>query len=611
MSDYCSLEIVSQQQVWQDFFEEPCKTINDFETIITDKLTDFNLPITKKNINKIGAIIVRDCIIDKLTLLSNSNSGEDKTALLKKIEYYGSEDFIKNFSDSMPIKTDDTKTQYASYFDTLFNTVANSDDDETWRNKINRYPDQSQCMRALNVTGQTVVAYQNSSSPTTCYLCNRGISKTSDNQNTMECEHILPVTCALSHWWLIKYPEEQNLTQSQLDELSKEYKWSHKCCNKIKTNSEFIIYDSNSGEYRFNRDLAKIMLNEIDSSTTYDCDVAKHAFGNIDINTQLTNIQNTVKPMLDKINENLEKVSSYDMYELICKFKIISAMNEKTFASVISDNSAELRALQIRIAKSKRSNDTRKRNQATNIADANKKKEDDTAAKTKAINSRNSRINSRNSRRIQRTNKPTPRERRKDKVKEYNKAKRYEKFSVNRNKPSPMITTTPPFDVRKENTPTPDGMQEGGALNYSVLELLKIAGFEKIAGTNIIDDSFKNDINEKFDDLFKDFKYTIFKKNPKGAAVKHKMFIYSEDNPEETMAQAMMAKYSKQKWSIKPKSMTRRNIFDVPTTIVAGIKNKKGTIRKNRQKKKRQKRKKSTNKKRRGKTKYTKKIKIL
>ena len=628
----CSLDLVSQQGVWRNFFEDPCTTINHFETIIANKLYEFGLSTSKTNINKMGAIIVRECIVDKLNLLCKS--GGDKSALLAKIEYYNSDDFIENFSDSMPIKTSTTRTKYAGYFDTLFNIVANSDkansdkDDEGWRIRLNKYDDQAQCMRALKVKEagfKTVTAYQNRGELTTCYLCNRGILANDTDQKTMECEHILPVSCALSHWWLIKSNDEQKLTQSQLEELSKEYGWSHRCCNQIKTNSEFIIYDSILDRYRFNRDLAKIMLEEINRSTQYDCAVANKR-GPIDIDAQLINIQGTVQPLLDKINTNLSNVSSNDMYELICKIKIISSMNEKTFTDVISDNSVDFRAIQLRAQKTLQSNATRIRNQKEAEYAISKQKERNAKTKSNQNNDRATR-NAKRSNAI--ANSITTR---RNTTNQDQKKKRSLTLASKRNPKSSTSPTTMKLSIVAEdprsssmtissptaqpgssmklspvskNTPgsimntTPaspaaagGSVQVGGELDERVVELLQIVG------TNI-DQRFKEDINEKFDDLFKHYKYTVFKENSEGAIVKHMRWIYSEDNPEETMAQA--------------RERTREYEDDRGFSIrrLGGIKKKKGTIRKNRQKKKRQKKKKSTNKKRRGKTKYTKKRKKI
>ena len=191
----------------------------------------------------------------------------------------------------MPTKTGNIRTKYASYFDLLFNVV--SKDTEGWRNRFNPYSDQEQCMRAKSVNKKkfnTVVAIQDKpGTNTVCYLCSRTILPRDSGQKTMECEHILPVSSALSHWWLIKSNTDQPLNDAELSELAYEYGWSHRCCNQIKTNSEFIIYDSRLEKYVFNRDLVKKMLEDIKTSTSYDCSVANNR-GDFDVNTQLINI---------------------------------------------------------------------------------------------------------------------------------------------------------------------------------------------------------------------------------------------------------------------------------------------------------------------------------
>tara|TARA_R110001592_G_scaffold154118_1_gene383014 strand:- start:2305 stop:3273 length:969 start_codon:yes stop_codon:yes gene_type:complete len=314
----CSLNLVSKGEVWQDLFSTACSTVQDFEQIINDKLNSFGLPFDKTNINKVGAIILRDCIIDKLNRLSRR--GANRELIRQRIQYYNSDNFIDRFTASMPVKTGNTRTKYASYFDLLFNIVSKSDDGDGggdgWRDRFNKYSDQDQCMRAKRVDKsrfKTVPELQNNPPPTTCYLCNRSILPKGENgQKTMECEHILPVSSALSHWWLIKSKSEHPLSDAELSELAYEYGWSHRCCNQIKTNSEFIIYDSRLEKYVFNRDLVKKMLEDIKTSTSYDCSVANNR-GDFDVNTQLINIQRTIQPLLDKVNQNLNATESYDM----------------------------------------------------------------------------------------------------------------------------------------------------------------------------------------------------------------------------------------------------------------------------------------------------------
>tara|TARA_B110000027_G_C16023884_1_gene257611 strand:+ start:146 stop:595 length:450 start_codon:yes stop_codon:yes gene_type:complete len=131
-------------------------------------------------------------------------------------------------------------------------------------------------------------------------------------------------------------------------------------------------------------------------------------------------------------------------------------------------------------------------------------------------------------------------------------------------------------------------VQVGGELDARVVDLLQIVG------TNI-DKSFENKINEKFDDLFKYYKYTVFKENSQGVAFKHDRWIYSEDNPKKTMYDA--------------RELTRAYADNQGFSTfggVTGIKKKKSTIRK-KKRKNRKNRKKRTIRKRRGKTKYTKK----
>ena len=71
-----------------------------------------------------------------------------------------------------------------------------------------------------------------------CYICGRKI--TNENER-MECEHILPIVTALSHWWLVKFSNKK----FKDDIISLEYYWSHRCCNQIKSNIDWIVYYDN------------------------------------------------------------------------------------------------------------------------------------------------------------------------------------------------------------------------------------------------------------------------------------------------------------------------------------------------------------------------------
>ena len=549
----CSLNLVSKQSVWKSLTSSACSTVQDFEQIINNKLYSLGLPSNKTNINKIGAIILRECIIDKLNLLSRA--GGNRELLRQRIAYYNSEDFIDRFTASMPVKTGNTRTKYASYFDLLFNIVSKSDDGDGddgdgdgWRDRFNKYSDQDQCMRAKRIDRsrfKTVPQVQNNPPPTICYLCNREIlPKGTNDQKTMECEHILPVSSALSHWWLIKSNADQPLNDAELSELAYEYGWSHRCCNQIKTNSEFIIYDSRLDEYVFNRDLVKTMLEDIKTSTKYDCSVANNR-EDFDVDTQLINIQRTVQPLLDKINQNLNATESHDMYELICKFKIISSMSEESFRGVIastsdSDNTAKLNAERAeKSRKTRLANETMRQQEKAEEDEEKRKKRE--ASKQRRLNSLRTRdaLKEGTKRRVENTIKIQKKNR-------FNRTKRNrtnegdikEQLSEIAEETSGNTMNISPYSIAGGSSIIQPNETSG---DDNLDELLNVIG-------SGVDENMRRDVEEKFNDVIKSYKYTVFRENEYGEIVKHKHWIYLDEDIEEQMrlakgAEALHAPY--------------------------------------------------------------------
>ena len=535
MTGVCSLKLVSKQSVWKSLTSSACDTVGAFEQIINQKLTEFGLPSDKTNINKVGAIILRECIIDKLTRLSRS--GGNRQLLRQRIAYYNSDDFIDRFTDSMPVKTGNTRTKYASYFDLLFNVISNSNDDgddgdgDGWRNRFNKYSDQDQCMRAKRVDKsrfKTVPQLQNNQPPTTCYLCNRSIlPKGVDGQKTMECEHILPVSSALSHWWLIKSNADQPLNDSELSELAYEYGWSHRCCNQIKTNSEFIIYDSRLDKYVFNRDLVKTMLEDIKTSTSYDCSVANNR-GGFDVNTQLINIQRTIQPLLDKVNQNLNATESHDMYELICKFKIISSMSSESFEGVIANASDAFNTAKLKEERKKKAQETRR----ANIIKSEKLKAEEDEEKKKKMEASKQRRRYSSQRRDALT-EGTIRRRNNTKTRQKESRSQTKRNRIRGNIQQELSEIA-------EETMNMSPSTSGGSSTIqpnetsgddNLDELLNIIG-------SGIDENIISDIEEKFDDIYVSYQYTVFRENEHGETIKHKYWIYLEDDTEEQMRHA-------------------------------------------------------------------------
>ena len=90
----------------------------------------------------------------------------------------------------------------------------------------------------------------------------------------------------------IKFNKQQN-------NLKREYAWSHQCCNRKKTNYDFLIIDKKSSKFIPNVDTIKLVLTEINKKC--------YLKGTIKIENQIKSISNTIQPIIDNINANLDE----------------------------------------------------------------------------------------------------------------------------------------------------------------------------------------------------------------------------------------------------------------------------------------------------------------
>jgi len=78
-----------------------------------------------------------------------------------------------------------------------------------------------------------------------CYICQQPMwmckNANPDNATlpSAECEHILPLFFALKHLWVVDKNWDQ-LGNEEQQYISAEYEYSHKCCNRAKTNTPWI-----------------------------------------------------------------------------------------------------------------------------------------------------------------------------------------------------------------------------------------------------------------------------------------------------------------------------------------------------------------------------------
>ena len=351
-----------------DFFgnsgplQQEINSIKDFKEFIDS--TKSSDPVFRTyDANKIGAIVLQTYCVNILNNLDlqRYNIGEEQRQ--RRLRYFLSDSFIYNFCKDLPGRVNPNQTAadggYTDHYNKLWNTSF-----KDWRDeKFSKVDNQSQCKRAMGIHPATRVKQDLMNGSYKCYLCGKSmyIPNRPPEISTMECEHILSILPALSHWWLVKH---SNHTQDDINNLKYEYRWSCRCCNQVKSNYEMILYDPITNRYIENNANIDAILDQIQLSTSYDCPGVRFHKGapdfllglNIDTNAwdvwkgnrkqvigRKQVIRAILKPLLTKINQNLDECGDRDLYILFTKFKVLSALSNKSFIdAIIGDNVTKL-----------------------------------------------------------------------------------------------------------------------------------------------------------------------------------------------------------------------------------------------------------------------------
>ena len=302
------------------------KTLEDFKKLLRTK----GIEEGSHNYLQSGAVILQRLIINKFKKNPNidqyQNTDEKKRSIVRRLNYFKSSLFIKNFltpigtRESLGDKINDSS--YSDYYDTLFNVRFTG-----WRDKkIIKASNQTQCKRAL---GEEAHGNNMDYSVKNCYIC--GIDIVSPPHETAECEHVLPIMSAISHLWLTQERIER-YTPAEVSALKLEYAWAHECCNQIKSNYEFIQLNYPSRRYEVNMELINAYYTKLYSSATYDC-------GQIEFNKDSPSREalfHRIRGITEIINKNIIALdSNLDIYHLLVKFKMISAFTDRTFLSAL------------------------------------------------------------------------------------------------------------------------------------------------------------------------------------------------------------------------------------------------------------------------------------
>tara|TARA_B100000925_G_scaffold291602_1_gene280328 strand:+ start:1788 stop:4145 length:2358 start_codon:yes stop_codon:yes gene_type:complete len=386
------------KQVINTFIDMIKKNTNDLpEGITKTKLKTFfqkkQMQDGGNGINMLGGIIMANICRSKLMRLQESADNQAMSSLAgERINSFFNEGFVTRFSQAIPFRgntgdagsgvlrrgtqaqssnddeEDDDETSdgsYTKFYNELFNVTKKR---FKWRSDIFApVSNDLQCLRAMgDSSAASSVSDIHDSGTLKCYICGCQIKSLGGarGQDKMQCEHILPIITALAHWWLVK-PQGRtpsNLIESGLyspetsELLSNEYAWSHACCNLIKNNWEIIEIGA-EGCQPYTRGISALLQAIWEGAhppTQFDCGEVNSTTNNClkklsdkDWNSgfkasasakkQKKAISDLLKPLTNRITMNIEATANWQLYQLLTKFKIIAAMTDDNFLSVLLD----------------------------------------------------------------------------------------------------------------------------------------------------------------------------------------------------------------------------------------------------------------------------------
>jgi len=328
------------------------QTSDDGRPAVVASIANFNTAIRDAIWRKAGAgaeqaftprnacLLMQDVIKQKFAEMLGRPSivkqyGPQK--FVDRLAYFTSDQFIEALLRPIPYRTKFSQsiqqTSYESWFNAIFQAEIKGWREESLVGKSN----QAQCLAAMKMPAGTRIRDLQDRGGINCYIC----GKTTEGPalSTMECEHILPIITALSHWWLFKQENNEVVdVDNRLHELlAYEYGWSHECCNQRKSNVDFIMRESVRGRanYTVNAGVIRELLMLIKRGGAYDCDdIPGIDAMNPDSQTD-TIIRGKILPLIDNINKNMSEFDDFAQYEMFTKLKVLSALSDESFLQAL------------------------------------------------------------------------------------------------------------------------------------------------------------------------------------------------------------------------------------------------------------------------------------
>lgn len=151
------------------------------------------------------------------------------------------------------------------------------------------------------------------------------------------------------------YQTRYNPTSKLQEFLEIEYAWSHMCCNLLKNDLDFTLYNSSTNKYLINQKSIKEfekLLNEKtknhnddkEHKISTDCKIIKDNWCNNSgfPNKEKQELQSKITNILEKINENFDEIKgltdpqiAYEYYVLLMKYKLIAAFTQNTMDEIL------------------------------------------------------------------------------------------------------------------------------------------------------------------------------------------------------------------------------------------------------------------------------------
>ncbi len=194
--------------------------------------------------------------------------------------------------------------------------------------------------------------------PIPCYICGIPMTKEFDSESP-ECEHILPIYQAslLLKLYHNESEDGKRATKKEMNDYEKkiyklEYKWSHACCNQIKSDLSFLTTaknkDTKEEEYSMSKKNAITILNKIWDGDHSKCSpklspklityIKKQYKTKNEFAKKRSEIikKETMSPIVEQLNNELNKKdSTKGLYYLSILANSISSINRKNFEKAI------------------------------------------------------------------------------------------------------------------------------------------------------------------------------------------------------------------------------------------------------------------------------------